>query len=128
MKSLIVSVFLLLMSASALADSALIIRGDGFCNIFDGDGNIVLADAYFGVSTDSTPEFLRVTCKAKGLQNSAKVAVHYDAYNNPFTDLFGFPIPCGWDDGSGQRFSLEWHSTISASGNATFTCLMKNTF
>ncbi len=125
MKSALFSVLLAMMSVSAFADPAMVIRFDGGCALIDGDGAIVSSPG-FAVLTKSTPEVWFGQCRAKGLDNSTGKAVHYDAYNNPVTAITGTPVPCAFDDGTGIRISFDWHETVSAAGNATFTCLIKD--
>ena len=125
MKSIFSALLLLLFTVIASADPALVIRTEGGCALFDGDGAIVSGDL-FGVVTRSTPGTIFGKCTAKGLDNSTGVAVHYDGYNNPLTAATGIPVPCIFDDGSGVRFTFDWHETVSAAGNAQFVCLIRD--
>lgn len=125
MRAILVSMLLALMSVTAFADPAVVIRADGGCVLFDGDGAIVSGDV-FGVLTKSTPQVLIGICSAKGLDNSTGTAVKYDAYNNPVTDITGTPVPCVFDDGSGIRVSFDWRENVSEDGNAKFVCQIKN--
>ena len=125
MRAILVSMLLALMSVTAFADPAVVIRADGGCVLFDGDGAIVSGDV-FGVLTKSTPQVLIGICSAKGLDNSTGTAVKYDAYNNPVTDITGTPVPGGFDDGSGLRVSFDWRETVSEDGTAKFVCQIKN--
>jgi len=125
MKSFFVSLLLTMISVTAFADPAVVVRAAGGCSVIDGNGAIVSGDL-FGVLTRSTPRALVGTCSAKGLDNSAGIAVRYDAYNNPITAMTGMPVPCAFDDGLGIRFSFDWHETVSAAGNVKFVCRIKN--
>lgn len=125
MKAILVSLLLAFTSATAFADPAVVIRIDGGCALFDGNGALVSGDV-FGVLTQSTPEVLIGICSAKGLDNSTGKAVKYDAYNNPVTDITGTPVPCAFDDGGGIRISFDWRENVSAAGTAKFVCHIKN--
>ncbi len=125
MRRFLAALAIALLSVPVVADPALVIRIDGGCALFDGDGALVAGDL-FGVVTRSTPGVIVGQCTATGLDNSTGTAVKYDAYNNPFTAMTGIPVPCAFDDGGGLRISFEWRENVSAAGNAKFVCMIKD--
>lgn len=95
----------------AHGNGAIVVTDHG-CVFFDGDGGLVQAEKTHLVVTPSNHGTRVIKCSAKGVANSTGKAVHYDADNNPFGPGV---VTCG--------NSLNWWETVSASGNATLTCL-----
>ena len=97
------------------AASAIVINDQG-CGLFDGDGGGV--DAFSGhASRDHvviTDNNAHLKCSKRGVANSTGKSVRYDSNNNPLS----MGLICNIN---GQD-TLNWHETVSASGNATLTC------
>ena len=91
-------------------DAAVIVRVDGACRTWDGDGRPVSADLLYVLNSHRGI----TVCKAKGVPNSTGAAVRYDADDNPV----GPDQPCRTELGP----TLEWHQTVSAKGNLTLVC------
>ena len=96
------------------------------CGLFDGDGNIypvdgVLDSGHLVLPKSGTGNF---RCSAD-VPNSSGHAVTYDSTNNPFTKNGGDPVTCTLYAGEGGPApveTLDWHETVSASGQASLVC------
>jgi len=99
--------------AQADGNGAVVID-DVSCLLFDGDGGTAPGTAH-AVTTPSKNGNVVVKCSAKGVDNSTGKAVQYDTDDNPW----GAGTACTWMGPS----TLDWKETVSASGNATLTCL-----
>jgi hypothetical protein len=96
----------------ALSDNSAVVVKDTACNLYDGNGNLTLADGSVEVSNHGGVTVF--VCKAKGLANDTGTAVQFD---NASTGL-----PCLTDGGATD----DWHDTVSASGNSTLVCRINN--
>ena len=115
---LVVAAFLGLAAGSlallrGTAHAQAVVISDQGCGLFDGDGNIVLASSDHSVITPSGNGNCNLKCSVKGVANSSGRAVNLDSTI--------VPISCGIP---GCAPTANWHETISASGNATLTCLV----
>jgi hypothetical protein len=79
------------------------------CGMLDGNGGIVAADSDSAIVTSSGNSNLR--CDATVDPSSGGHAVHFDSSNTGGAE-------CGTPDG----LTLDWHETVSASGQATLSC------
>ena len=93
--------------------AAAVVINDQGCGLLDGDGNFVSADSDHTVLTQSNNGNAVLKCSVKGVANSTGKAVHYDFESTG--------IPCGI---LGGGVTENWEETVSASGNATLTCLI----
>jgi len=93
------------------ADGAVIVR-DFDCTLLDGDGNFVVANGIIEVHNDDGVTMLK--CKAKGLANSTGAAVVWSIDNTG--------LPCNT---TAYGSTDVWSETVSASGNATLTCIIE---
>ena len=100
-------VFMMSLSAQALASGALVINDQG-CGLLDGNGGGVSADSDHAVVTPSGNGVLK--CKVAGVSNSTGKAVQWSFANTGYS--------CSTPAGS----TTDWHETVSADGNATLTC------
>jgi hypothetical protein len=100
-----------LMGPVTASMQAVIVNG-GACALFDGDGNLVVVpDGFFLVVT---PSGNRVNqCRAFGLDNPTGQAVHFDFASTG--------VLCS----AGGVLTEDWRETVSASGNAVITCMVK---
>ena len=86
------------------AKEAATVINDFGCQLYDGDGNLVLADASQVVITSSGNTNFK--CSASGVANSTgKAVVYKDFLCFAYTD-----------------FTSDTHETVSANGNATLQC------
>ncbi|HSM16910.1 MAG TPA: hypothetical protein VK845_07925 [Gemmatimonadales bacterium] len=116
---------------------ATVVRGDIGCALIDGDGDYYppFFDGNCGteVATYSRNGNAVFIMRMSGVPNSTGRTVHYDPYNpgwrvvqdNP--DLAPGPYPCyllGPErDFNNFLMTTQWHSVVTASGEATFTCI-----
>jgi hypothetical protein len=100
--------------------AAVVIRNSG-CVLFNGDGELVLADRDISISTQSTRQNTTLICKVKNVATSTGRAVRYDSEDNPF----GPGTACGILRLDGFVLTTAWSETVSASGNATIRCHFK---
>ncbi len=96
--------------AEADGNGAVVINDAG-CRIPDGTGTSVDADSYHEVITQSQNGNTVLKCSVKGVANPTGQAVRFDF------DSTG--SPCTTNAG----LTENWHSIVSASGNATLTCV-----
>ena len=101
--------------SSGSSRAAVVIRNFA-CRLFDGTGEIVLADRDIAILTQSTRQNTTLICKVK-VANSTGRAVRFDSENNPL--LPG--LQCGTFRGP----TTNWSETVSAPGNATLRCHFK---
>ena len=99
--------------ATVSAEPAVVIIGEGICGGLDGAGKQFTSSDVHLVITNSRNGNVILKCKAKGVPNDTGKAVHWDAFNTgfPCLTLVGGP-------------TNNWHETVSASGNATVTCIL----
>ena len=103
----------------ATAQSAKVFIDDGYCGIWDGNGNFLITDDKHKTITFSKNGNIKLTCKADNVPNDSGHAVTYSGNKNS--------SPCyvngqGITDGG---LTNNWHLSVSASGKATLTCLFK---
>ena len=107
------------------------------CAVVDGVGALVPVPCSRQVATPSPNSNALVVVRASGISNPTGKAVHWGP-DNPgymwaglFYVTFGVtapPYPCGVKVGPGSTyfvdivFTLDWHATVSPSGEATVTC------
>jgi hypothetical protein len=101
----------LLVPMTGWADPAVVIMDFG-CGLIDGDGGFVLTYGTIEIQNSSGNATLK--CHATGVANDTGQAVHWDFDNTG--------LECGTSDG----LTTDWHETVSASGNATLTCVVHN--
>ncbi len=94
---------------------------DKYCGLFDGDGNLAGPFPTRNVITQSHNGNAHAICHVD-VPNSTGKAVQYSATDNPLSELWGIPIPCGVWDGSSFIISYNWSETVSASGKARMLC------
>ncbi|RAK74672.1 uncharacterized protein BO72DRAFT_461119 [Aspergillus fijiensis CBS 313.89] len=100
----------LALASMAVADQAIHIDGVG-CGLFNGNGGVEVADKARVTITSSGNGIL--TCKAEVDPPASGKAVTYSRKN--VNEL------CGVNGG----LTDDWHETVSASGQATLTCRIK---
>ena len=103
------------LAAGLNAGGGAIVINDKGCGMLDGDGGFVFADRDHAVITPSPNGNGMLSCKVKGVPNSTGKAVIWNFENR------GSLVQCGTPAGPTDN----WQETISASGNATLTCLVK---
>jgi hypothetical protein len=107
------------------------------CAVVDGTGAFVPVSCTMQVATPSANSNALVTVHASGVPNPTGRTVHWGP-DNPgyqwaglFYLTFGVtapPYPCGVKVGPGSTyfvdivFTLDWHATVTPSGEATVTC------
>ncbi len=96
----------LLVSWVAASDNAAVVINDLGCAMFDGDGGWAVTDNSHAVVTSNGTGML--TCQAEVPNSTGKAVVYKD---------LGCNTPAGF--GTGRE-------TVSASGQATLTCWVKN--
>jgi hypothetical protein len=98
----------------AFSDNNAAVHVDDFsCNLFDGNGNLVLAEGSSQVTNNGGVTVLK--CSATGLANDTGRAQRFNF------DSTG--VLCGFNGGGTTE---DWLSTVSASGNGTLTCRVNN--
>lgn len=93
-------------SAAGGGNGAVVIRDQG-CVLFDGSGAFVFADTSHAVITKRGQNLV---CRAKGLANPTRRTVRFTKASTG--------LDCFTSSGQTPR----WHETLSASGNATLVC------
>lgn len=106
--------FLVISGTAGANNAAIVIRLDGTCGLFDGDGGEVVDVDGLTVINSGTGSGGVITCKASGVANSTGKAVKYDAEHNPI----GPGLQCATFTG----FTDKWTETVSASGEAMIRC------
>jgi hypothetical protein len=107
------------------------------CAVVDGVGALVPVPCSMQVATPSSNSNAKVVVHASNILNPTGKAVHWGP-DNPgpqWAGLFfytfgvtGPPYPCGVKVGPGATyfvdivFTLDWHATVTPSGEATVTC------
>jgi hypothetical protein len=107
------------------------------CAVVDGNGALVPVPCTMQVATPSSNSNAMVVVRASGIPNPTGRTVHWGP-DNPgyqwaglFYLTFGLtapPYPCGVKVGPGSTwfvdivFTLDWHATVTPSGEATITC------
>lgn len=92
-------------------NSAVMIKDFG-CGVLNGNGNVEFAEGRISVKTHGGTTTL--VCKAKGVLNDSGKAVVWNYDNTGFM--------CGTAGGP----TAYWQNTVSASGNATLVCHVRN--
>jgi hypothetical protein len=103
-------IVLAMSQAGARAQGAIVIS-DGHCGLLDGDGNFAIGDVH---SVTNSGGITNYTCTAKKVSNTNRKAVDYDYTNTA--------LQCGTPGG----ITTDWSENVSASGNATLHCHVKN--
>jgi hypothetical protein len=123
---------------------AVVHRGEIGCGVIDGTGHWFPPINFTLPCGTEAATFSRngnsiVTVRASGVPNPTGRAVHWGPYN-PGPDwaaayeneLTGPPYPCftlGPDyDLNNPVFTVNWHETLSRSGEATLTCVYQKKF
>jgi hypothetical protein len=107
------------------------------CAVVDGTGAFVPVPCTMQVATPGSNGDAMVLVRASGILNPTGKTVHWGP-DNPgyqwaglFYVTFGLaapPYPCGVKVGPGSTyfvdilFTLDWHATVTPSGEATVTC------
>ncbi len=106
---------------------------DQECGVIDGTGALVYGvDCRMQVTNPSTHGNSNLIAQAKGVPNPTGRVVHWGP-DNPgwewkavFAEFFGItepPYPCAVFNNDGDFvFTLNWHATVTPSGNASFAC------
>ena len=120
---------------------AVVVRGDYGCGVVDGLGNWFPenfpdegVNCGTEVATYSKNGNAKLTVQASGVPNPTGRTVHWGPYNPGWAwaasyepDLTGPPYPCyllGPDrDFDNPLFTVNWHATVTPSGQATLTCI-----
>lgn len=97
------------------------------CELLDGNGGIALTSGVKITATGNSNGNATFQCKAEVTPADSGDAVHWDSTSAGL--LFNWPdgVPCNVpvaDPTTGLSYTptLHWEETVSASGNATFTC------
>jgi hypothetical protein len=121
---------------------AVVHRGEIGCAVVDGNGNWFPPTFDLPCGTEAAT-FSRngnsiVTVRASGVPNPTGRAVRWGPYNPgqdwvaSYPELTGPPFPCftlGPDyDLNNPVFTVNWHETLSRSGQATLTCIYQKKF
>lgn len=108
---------LLALTASvAQAAPAVVINPAGGCGLFDGNGAGAFTTDTKITATQSSNNNAKFTCKATVTPSASGSAARYDFASTGA--LCGIPNPFGF------QVTDQWHETVSASGEATLTCLV----
>jgi len=117
MKSVLASFAILLavgaitLVAPSLANAeAAVVVTDAGCGMLDGDGNFVASESSLSVTTNSANCNGTLTCKAKGVTNTAGTTVKF---NFASTDLL-CSTPAGLTE--------QWQEVVTKSGQASLVC------
>lgn len=94
------------------AAAGTVVAKDMTCMVLDADGGIAVGNQSLLMSTPGGNSMIR--CTVKDVPNSTGRAVHYNYENTGMACM------------TAAGATTDWHETISASGNATLTCRMKN--
>ena len=97
---------------AARGEAALVIR-DTQCTFFDGNGQLVTLDASHVVVTSQGG---KRTCSGFVTPSASGKTVHYDFFS---TGLF-----CN-TGGAGQGITTNWRETVTPSGRALVTCVVR---
>jgi hypothetical protein len=108
-------------SFQAISRRAAVVIRNNECRLFNGDGQLVLADRSIVIATQSTRLNTTFICKVKNVANSSGRAVRYDSDNNPF----GPGVGCGILRPDQFVITTDWTESVSSSGNATIRCHFK---
>ncbi len=107
------------------------------CAVVDGTGAFVPVPCTMQVATPASHSNAMVVVRASGVPNPTGKTVHWGPENpgymwaGLFAATFGLtapPYPCGVKVGPGSTyfvdilFTLDWHATVTPSGEATVTC------
>jgi hypothetical protein len=99
-------------SDATRASSGAVVVKDDVCGLFDGDGGVVEGSGSMQVTNAGGVSILK--CSVKGVSNSSGRVVRYDFASTN--------MQCGTSAG----MTPDWQEVVSASGNATLTCRIKN--
>lgn len=91
--------------------SAVVVKGQT-CGLLDGDGGFVIGGDSITVTNNGG--VASVVCKAKKVPNSSGQSVEWNFHNTGF-----------WCETANGE-TRDWKEHVSASGNATLTCHVKN--
>jgi len=105
---------------------------DPGCGVIDGTGAFFWVDCRMQVTNPGTHGNSNLVAQATGVPNPTGRIVHWGP-DNPgwefevvFAEFFGVtepPYPCAVFNNDGDFvFTLNWHATVTPSGNATFVC------
>ena len=105
---------------------------DPGCGVIDGTGAFFWVDCRMQVTNPGTHGNSNLVAQATGVPNPTGKVVHWGP-DNPgwefeavFAAFFGVeepPYPCAVFNNDGDFvFTLNWHATVTPSGNATFAC------
>jgi hypothetical protein len=113
MKKILIAVLLTFASATAFADPAIILT-EGFCGMFDGNGDIyTTSDVKTVFSNNSFGGNVTLKCYAYGLPNDTGKAVHYDYESTGLT--------CGTAFGATDN----WKQVVDSYGDSVLTCKIR---
>lgn len=123
MKSILISVFLVLFSASAIAEPALRIVDDN-CNLLSaGLTPIQTNDSKVTLTFSKNGNMIR-KCKFKGSDNPYEEEIVFDF--DYFDSLYKIPVLCTTslilDDEEFEFETYDWRQVISEDGNIMLTC------
>jgi hypothetical protein len=107
-------------STLAQADDAhaAIVIGQGAAKLLDANKKGCVVTDYHKVVTQSKNRNVILKLRARGVPNNTGKAVHWDYSKTRMRCRV-------WVNHYGYVYSKEWRETISASGNAVFTCRVK---
>jgi hypothetical protein len=99
----------------AQADPAVVVRSNGGCTLFDGNGAMVSGTSFKGTFTQSNNGNATVQCSGDVTPSSSGHAAHFDFASTGIHCFTDNPF-------SGAESTQNWEETVSASGNAKITC------
>jgi hypothetical protein len=100
----------------AKADRAVVVRSDGNCTLFDGNGMEVSGTAFKATFTQSNSGNATAQCVGDVTPSSTARAVHYNFQTTGELCVIFDPTTMA------TRTTQNWEETVSATGNARITC------